>query len=232
MHPLMKAFVDGSRYGWQRRGSISGLLLVLWLPVELVIARLPTERHAVAQMSLESLVEPLWIGALLHLCRADRRQKPIGMFCALRRAKQSYARLFGIRTVLEVRILFGLVAGIMPGLVMLANYALMDVLAICEDVGPTQCRTRSATLVRGHVVAVLVLLVLANLVPLGLDELVEIAAESAQNGVITALLRLATFVVSAFLPLTLFEFYRRRSGAPQSDLTPSPTGATMPATTA
>lgn len=232
MHPLMKAFVDGSRYGWRRRGSIGGLLLVLWLPVELVIARLPTERHAVAQMSVESLVEPLWIGALLHVCRADRRQKPIGVFRALRRATKSYARLFGIRTVIEMRILFGLVAGIVPGLVMFANYALMDVLAICEDVGPTQCRIRSATLIKGHVVAVLVLLVLANVVPLGMDELVEHAAESVQNCVVAALLRTITFVVSALFPLTLFEFYRRRGSELQSDLNPGLTSPTRPTTTA
>jgi hypothetical protein len=229
---LLESFLTATHYGWRRRGSIFGLLLVLWLPVELVIARLPTERHTVAQMSIESMVEPLWIGALLHLCRADLRQKPIGMIRALRRASNSYVRLFGIRAVLEVRILFGLVAGFVPGLVMAANYALMDVLAICEEVGPSQCRTRSTNLVKGHVGAVLVLLVLANLVPLGLDELVELASQWVQGGVVTALLHSATFVVTAFLPLTLFEFYRSHSGAPSASQAASPAGAiisTIPA---
>jgi hypothetical protein len=212
MHPLVKAFIEATRYGWRRRTAILLLLVLLWLPVEAIAVRLPVERSAIAKMALEGLVEPLWIGALLHLCRADLKGKPIGTITALRRASSSYARLFGVRTVLETRILFGLVAGIVPGVVMFGRYALMDVLAICENVGPTQCRARSSGLLEKDITAVLVLLLVANLLPLGLDQLVDLASEAASNGIVTALLNTAGLVVSAFLPLTLFEFYRTASG--------------------
>lgn len=221
---LIKAFVDASHNGWRRRNAILGLLMVLWLPVELLVGQLPAARSALGKLVLESIVDPLWVGALLHLCRADLRRKPIGLGTALRRAARSYPRLFGIRAVLEMRMILGLVAGLVPGLVMFVRYALMDVLAICEDVGPTQCRTRSRLFVEKHSLAVLAVLALGNLVPLGLGAVVDTITDAVQNQVVAVILNTSSFVVVAFLPLTLFEFYRAR-------ITPSATEPTANAAT-
>jgi hypothetical protein len=208
-HLLRQCLLAAARYGWRRRSTILWLQAILWLPVFTMIAWLPAKGSEPQKLLLQGLVEPLWIGALLHCCHADHRSKPIGTWLALLRATRSYPRLVGIRTVLEARVLLALVALIVPGLVLLARYALMDVLAICENVGPTECRLRSHTLVGKNIGSVFVVLATCEVADWALSQLVDLATESLQNPSAGVLLNTAAVTLTAVLPLTLFEFYRR-----------------------
>jgi hypothetical protein len=212
---VLRSLAAALRYVWWRRSPIAVLLVILWVPVEFALTFLPEQASTVPRLGVEGLVEPLWTAAIIHLRWRDARptQAPgigsplptaLGM---LRHAQNSYARLVGIRAVLEVRIWVGLLALGIPGVMLAVRYAFMDVLAICEDVGPTRCRERSATLVAGRAFGMLWLLLVGIVAPMGLSELLDWCLASSSSRVLQVVGHLFGALSSVVLPLALFEIY-------------------------
>ncbi|HEY5958966.1 MAG TPA: hypothetical protein VIV60_20545 [Polyangiaceae bacterium] len=215
LHSVSAAF----HYAWQRRNAIALLLVLLWVPTELCILFVPEQRSTLVRLGLEGLVEPLWTAALIHLRRHDAaafqgRVQASAMqmaMQALHRARRSYARLVGIRTVLEFRLWFGLLSLVVPGVIMFTRYAFMDVLAVVRNVGPTSCRQRSAALVEGRGVGILMVLLAGMLIPMGISELFDWCVEGAASRSLSVCLRVLAMLPTVVLPLALFEIYAASS---------------------
>lgn len=212
MHPLQASLRAASRSIWRQRHTQLTVFLAIWVPVQLVVAAVPAKSATQARMLLEGIAEPVWCAALLHICLAARRGRPIGVATAAARALRSLPRFIGIRTVLEFRVVAGLLAGGLPGLVMLSRYALMDVLAICEDVGPTSCRERSRALVAEYSRSVLLTIVIGMGAPTACAELADWSSEVFGNPWLAVVLQLVATLLGAALPLTMFEFYQLQKG--------------------
>lgn len=222
MHVLNQCCRDALIKVWWRRTTLLHLLVLTWLPVYAFVATFPKYGRAAApavlEMSLAGIAELLWYGAILQMVRADIDGHQIGALVALRRSRKSFPRLFGLHYVLGARIMVGFLALLVPGFVMFVRYALMDVLGVCEDVGPTQCRTRSTELVTPHWkgVSVFIGLFYALVLTSGAladwcNELLE--ANTAMHELVAralaVIVRTVAASLTAILPLTLFEFYRK-----------------------
>lgn len=231
MYVLVQCCRDALVNAWRRRTTALQLLVLTWIPVYAFVAMLPKHGRAAAPptvaMFFEGLAQLLWYGALLHMVRADSNGYHIGARVALRRSWKSLPRLLGLHYVLGFRIMVGFLVLLAPGVVLFVRYALMDVLGVCEDVGPTKCRIRSTELVTPHWrgVSIFIGLFYALLITCGIladwcNELLEANTAMHELAVraIAVIVRTVAISVTAILPLTLFEFYRKTT---QSSLHPA-----------
>jgi hypothetical protein len=92
----------------------------------------------------------------------------VGYPGALRSGLGHWGRLFGARFVAGLLIVLGLLALVVPGVVLAVRYALIDQVVVFEGAGATVARRRSAELVKGRVWRIVLAAVLCMALYLGL----------------------------------------------------------------
>jgi hypothetical protein len=153
---------------------ITALVATVWLPanflVSEVLSRSLDPDNPVTLMQLTGVVETFFgpiIAASVHWSLAERMEgRRPGYLGAMRAALHHWGRLFGARLVAQLIVLLGLLALIVPGLVLAVRFALIDPVVVLEGAGVTAARVRSEKLVRGQSWQVFLALLLAQAVAL------------------------------------------------------------------
>jgi hypothetical protein len=139
-------------------GLFGALVLTVWLPANLLINSITYQAQDLANpfltMKLNSFIEGLFgpiyvagmIDALSKQARGQRATYPEAMAAGFR----NWGRLFGTRFVTGLLILLGLAAFLVPGIVLMVRYTLVDPVVVLEGRSGSAARQRSAELVRGR----------------------------------------------------------------------------------
>jgi hypothetical protein len=139
------------------RGNVAllgGIVLAVSLPVNLLARALAAAGHATASLHATLwgglLLGPVSAGALVHAlaCVADGR--PVGWREAMGVGLARGGRLLKAWVVSGALVLLGLVAGVVPGIVLMVRWAVLDAVVVLEDLPVVAALGRSAALTAGR----------------------------------------------------------------------------------
>lgn len=204
---------------------VSAIVLTVWLPANVAIAYALASSgsgddfFASARLTnlVESVLGPPVAGAILWLLseRLEGRRSTYG--AAMRVGLSHWGRLFGARFAAGLIIVVGLLALVVPGLVLAVRYSLIDPVVVLEN--SESPRSRSADLVRGRAWSIF----LAWVLGLALMALVGVGAgvlpafvpglEGLGYQVVTdCLVDIVSVVVQALLLVYYWEARRQETG--------------------
>ncbi len=137
---------------------IAPLVLVIWLPanfaIETLVARSATPDDPMAALPLDNIVEvffgPLISGAVISLLAERFQGRKPRVIEVVRSGLQSWGPLFLTRLVVGIILMLGLIALVVPGIVLAVRYAMVDEVVVLEGAGVTVARRRSSDLSRGR----------------------------------------------------------------------------------
>ncbi len=137
--------------------SVAAVALAVWAPARLLLAwitgRCDAAGNEGASFLVEAwgnaLVEPLAVAALVWLYDRRARGEKGGVLGALGAGLRRWIPLFCVWLGAGVMIALGLLAGLIPGLVLMVRYALIDCVVVLEERGFWPPRKRSAALTHG-----------------------------------------------------------------------------------
>ena len=136
---------------------ISLIVLTVWLPGNLLLAYVthfgsgpdsPTSAMRGA-MYIEVIFGPIYVGALVFALWKIKQGQTVRYREAIHVGIKNWGRLFGARLVANLQITLGLIAFIIPGIVLALQYALLDSAVIIEGMTPSRSRQRSTELTKG-----------------------------------------------------------------------------------
>ena len=105
---------------------IAAILLTVWLPGNLLLSYLaffgpgPDSTVSVmrATMYIEGIFGPLYLGAMVYALWEIKQGRSVGYGEAIRVGIRNWGRLFAARFVASIQIMLGLIAFIIPGVVL------------------------------------------------------------------------------------------------------------------
>lgn len=130
------------------------LTLTVWLPATVVAnyqdffgaGEAGVPRGVAVILSTELVLGPLVAGAIIAALDRIARGEPASYSEALGDGLAVWPRLFLVRVVTGLIIAGGLLLLVVPGVILLVRYALVDSVAVLEGAGPGAARRRSAEL--------------------------------------------------------------------------------------
>lgn len=136
----------------------SAIVLSVWLPGNLLVNYLsyfvyePDDILRTLRISIwiESVFGPIYSGALIYTLSERKQGNKVGYAKAMREGLRNWGRLFAARFVAGLYIVLGLIALVVPGVVLAVRYAFLDECVVLEDATPGEARSRSATLTEGR----------------------------------------------------------------------------------
>jgi hypothetical protein len=137
---------------------IAGVVLTVWFPANLLIELAFFGREdtsdAMARMQLNNVAEvllgPIVNGALIGLLAQRMNGRKVGYGAAMGVGLRNWGRVFAARFFASLLIIVGLIALIVPGIILAVRYALIDEVVVLEGVAGPEVRARSTELVRGQ----------------------------------------------------------------------------------
>ncbi len=138
-------------------GLFSAIILTVWLPGNVLANYLAfyvyTEDEISRMMRFTSVFEgifgPIYVAAMIHaLSRIKGGQRP-RYFESMAVGFRNWGRLFVVRLLANLLIVLGLIALIVPGIVLSVRYALLDSVVVIEGAGADEARRRSTELTKG-----------------------------------------------------------------------------------
>jgi uncharacterized membrane protein len=100
-------------------------------------------------MWIEGIFAPLFIGAMIHVLSNLKQGRPARYPEAMAVGFRNWGRLFAARFVAGLLIVLGLVALIVPGIILAVRYALLDPVVVLEGASTSEARSRSVALTLG-----------------------------------------------------------------------------------
>lgn len=132
------------------------IVLTIWIPGNLLVgyaAQHGGADPAVSHFKLNSLIEgvfgPIYGGALIYALSRRKEGLRVGYSEAMAVGLRRWGSLWGTRLVAGILILLGLLAAVLPGIILMIRYALVDPIVVLEGVGGAQARRRSRELAVG-----------------------------------------------------------------------------------
>ncbi len=113
---------------------------------------------------LSGLLDPIWGAGLVYLLARRSAGQHVSAAQALYAGVQWWGRLFVARLVAGLFIVLGLLLLVVPGVILMLRYFLLDCAVVLEGAGASESRARSAALTRGRKGGIFVALVLVLLV--------------------------------------------------------------------
>jgi hypothetical protein len=134
------------------------IVLTVWLPGSVLTNYLeffdPADgspgRGVRAGLMIEALFGPLVAGATVVALAGIKRGEPVDYWVAMRGGLGIWPRLFLVRLVAGLITLAGLLALVVPGIVLLVRYALIDAVTVLEGGTAAGIRRRSTALTAGQ----------------------------------------------------------------------------------
>jgi len=194
------------------------ILLTVWLPANLAHSYFSIEVWGIESMQpslifatlIVLLLDPLSAGALLFLFNETLSGRRCGYGRAMAFGLSRWGLLIAARVVVQVLVGLGTLAFILPGLYLLARWALVECAVVFEGAVPSVARRRSAELTAGRMVEVFLAWHLPVLAFFGLSWYGErlLAATLDANWVASGLWDSAWSLVQIFVVAVLFLYYR------------------------
>jgi hypothetical protein len=137
----------------------AALVLTIWLPghllIDMAVASNPNHDNTLTMLHLGQLVEvvfgPIYAGGIISALAARMAGEKLSYLESLRTGLHHWGRMFGARFFAGWYVVFGLLALIIPGLILAARYMLIDEVVVLEGAGARVARQRSAQLTSGKV---------------------------------------------------------------------------------
>lgn len=137
-------------------GLFSLIILTVWLPANVAIAFFafyaPEDRQEILSIQLTNLIQgvfgPISIGALIHAVSKRLHGEKVGYRQAIGAGFGNWGPLFVANLMAGIFILLGVLALIIPGIILMLRYALLDPVVVLERA--TAPRERSTTLTSGR----------------------------------------------------------------------------------
>jgi hypothetical protein len=143
-------------------GLFSAIVLTVWLPGNILLDVLAhffpgsEDQHIStyirSTMWFEAIFGPIYLGALVYALYEIKSGRPVTYWQAIRVGLHKWGPLFGARFIAGLFILFGLVAFIVPGIILAVRYALLEPVVVLEGkqlAVTSNPRARSTTLTQG-----------------------------------------------------------------------------------
>ena len=135
----------------------AALVLTIWVPghllIDMVVAGNPNQADSLTALQLGNLVEivfgPIYSAGVITALAARMAGEKTSYVEAMRAGLHHWGRLFGARIVVGLLVGLGIVALIVPGLVLAVRYSLVDEVVILEGAGARVARQRSSQLTWG-----------------------------------------------------------------------------------
>jgi hypothetical protein len=136
---------------------ISMLILTVWLPGNLLVNYLlffvsePDSLLTATRVPIwiEGIFGPIYIGAMIHALWQIKQGQTVRYREAIATGFKNWGPLLANRIVAGLFIALGLVAFIVPGVILALRYALLDSVVIIEGQGSSAARRRSTELTEG-----------------------------------------------------------------------------------
>jgi len=134
----------------------AALVLTIWLPGNLIINLIsyntnPDAAVMITRMTMwiEALVGPIYIAAMIHALQRIKSGHSVTYKEAMGVGLKKWGPLFGARFVAGLLVLLGTIALIVPGIILMVRYALLDTAVVLENKGVAESRVRSTALTAG-----------------------------------------------------------------------------------
>lgn len=202
----------------QRLPLAALIVWTVWLPANLAHNYLAIEVWGADSIQLPLifgtlvvlLLDPLSTGALLFLFHETLEGRPCSYGRALSFGFSRWGLLIAARVVVQVLVGLGTLALILPGIYLLARWALVECAVVFEGAVPSEARRRSAELTAGRMVEVFLAWHLPVVAFWGLSWYGErlLGAGLAENWLASALYDSVWSLVQIFVAAVLFLYYR------------------------
>ncbi len=135
----------------------AALVLTIWVPghllIDLAVAGNPNQADTLMVLQLGQLIElvfgPIYAAGIITALAAWMSGGKTSYLEAIRAGLHHWGRLFGARLVAGLLVGLGIVALIVPGLVLAVRYSLIDEVVVLEGAGARVARQRSSQLTWG-----------------------------------------------------------------------------------
>jgi len=135
----------------------AALVLTIWIPghllIDMAVAGKPNQADSLTALQLGNLVEivfgPIYSAGIITALAAQMAGEKTSYVEAMRAGLHHWGRLFGARIVAGLLVGLGIVALIVPGLVLAVRYSLIDEVVVLEGAGARVARQRSSQLTWG-----------------------------------------------------------------------------------
>ena len=142
----------------ERPFLFSAIILTVWLPGNVLVDYLghyvlhseDLFKQIRVTMWIETIFGPIYIGAMVYALARLKEGRDVSYLEAIAVGFKNWGRLFAARFVAGLLIVLGLVALIVPGIVLLVRYALLDCVVVLEGAPTTTARARSTLLTAGR----------------------------------------------------------------------------------
>ena len=136
---------------------LSSIILTVWLPGNLLVGYLTYNvfgqgeilRQLRITMMFENIFGPIYIGAMVYALSRIKQGQPPTYSEAILVGLRNWGRLFIAHLIAGVLILLGFIVLVVPGIMLLVRYALLDPAVILEGAAPGEARRRSTELTSG-----------------------------------------------------------------------------------
>ncbi|MBI2929198.1 MAG: hypothetical protein HYY24_26335 [Verrucomicrobia bacterium] len=136
----------------------TAIILTVWLPGNLLINWLAfyvlSEDDWAKQIRLtvwiEGIFGPIYLGALVYAVACHKLGQAVSYPQAMAVGLKNWRRLFGTRFLAGLLTLLRLILLIVPGIVLLVRYALIDAIVVLEDTTGQSALRRSTELTNGR----------------------------------------------------------------------------------
>jgi hypothetical protein len=137
---------------------IAAVVLTVWLPanflLELILEDRPDSDDPLVAMQFNNIAEaflgPFVSGALIAALAERVEGRRAGYWAAMGVGLRRWGKVFVARLQAGLLIILGLIALIVPGVIMAVRYALIDPAVVLEGATASESRTRSTELARGQ----------------------------------------------------------------------------------
>lgn len=154
---MLKKFSEALQLLIDNLALISAIVLTIWLPGNVVVGLLtrhlgddPQALYTTLRATrfIESIFGPLYIGALLYALSRIRQGWSVSYGEAMREGLRNWGTLFGARLLAGLLVLLGLLALVVPGIILLLRYSFLDCAVVLEGASSGEARSRSTYLTR------------------------------------------------------------------------------------
>lgn len=154
---MLKKFGEAFQILISNLALFSAIVLTVWLPGNALIYFLT---HNMADdfesiritlrltRFIEAIFGPLYIGALIYAVSRIKQGWQVSYLEAMLEGLRNWGTLFGARLLAGLFILLGLIALIVPGIILLLRYSFLDFAVVLEGAGANEARSRSTYLTR------------------------------------------------------------------------------------
>jgi hypothetical protein len=196
------------------------IALTVWLPALLAASyqdffaagERGAYRGLAVVLATEVVLGPLVATSTIAALARFARGLPAGYWEVMSDGLAAWPRLFAVRAVTGLLIAGGLLLLIVPGVILLVRYAVVDPVAVLEGAGPAEARRRSLELTAGQrrdiAVAVGSLFALTWLASLAVSALLQVVPP-LNHFVVRVLVDCAFAVGQSAFTILFFLFYRR-----------------------